>query len=386
VTVVETPPQRQPSQDELEALIEEARQRARRRRLAYFGGGLAVALAVGVALVLVVLLRGGSGTAVPKGFVLVHARGPVRHARLEDLNAYIKTVALADGSVKPTRVTREVWWNESTGLYRTVYRYDGVVIGDLVQDGCFTPNRRICMPPAPFDLQLKGRGWPPKKNYARRVGTGTFRGRPVVWVEGLVSPENGTHPLSGDQVGYDPVTHRPLVLRYILHNGGLARQRIFSMTAVTLLPDLPGKQVTFAVPDGGAPRNAGLKVADFRKSNLEKAAKVLGRTPLWLGPSYQGHRLRFVQSGLEGSANGKNRGAGMVPVIRLDYGPFRLEEFGVQRPLWFAGGLPSGKIFAGGGTTVFERDGVAVTVVGGLTGPLSPAEAAALARALRPAP
>lgn len=385
MTVVETPPQRQPSQDELEALIEEARRRTRRRRLAYIGGALGVALAVGVALIIGGLVRGGSGTAVPKGFVAVHARGPVLHARLEDLNAYIKTVALADGSVKPTRVTREVWWNESTGLYRTVYRYDGVVIGDLVQDGCFTPNRRICMPPAPFDLQLKGRGWPPKKNYARRVGTGAFRGRPVVWVEGLVSPENGTHPLSGDQVGYDPVTHRPLVLRQIDRTGA-GRQRIFSMTAVTLLPDLPGKQVTFAVPDGGAPRNADLKVAGFRKVSLDKAANVLGRTPLWLGRSYKGHHLRFIQSGREGSANGKNRGAGMVPVIRLDYGPFRLEEFGVERPLWFAGGLPSGKIFAGGGTTVFERDGVAVTVVGGLTGPLGPAEAAALARALRPAP
>ena len=383
--VVETLPQRQPSQDELEALIEEARQRARRRRLAYVGGGLAVALAVGVALVLVVLLRGGSGTAVPKGFVLVHARGPVQHARLEDLNAYVKTVALADGSVKPTRVTREVWWNQSTGLYRTVYRYDGVVIGDLVQDGCLTPNRRICMPPAPFDLQLMGRGWPPKKNYARRVGTGTFRGRPVVWVEGLVSPENGTHPLSGDQVGYDPVTHRPLVLRQIERTGS-GRQRIFSTTAVTLLPVLPGKHVTFTVPEGGAPRNADLKVAGFRKVSLDEAANVLGRTPLWLGRSYQGHHLRFIQSGREGSANGKNRGAGMAPVVRLDYGPLRLEEFGVERPLWFTSGLPSGKIFAGGGTTVFERDGVAVTVVGGLTGPLSPAEAAALARALGPAP
>jgi hypothetical protein len=76
----------------------------------------------------------------------------------------------------------------------------------------------------------------------------------------------------------------------------------------------------------------------------------------------------------------------MAPVVRLDYGSFRLEEFGVERPLWFAGGLPSGQIFAGGGTTVFERDGVAVTVVGGLTGSLSPTEGAALARALRPAP
>jgi hypothetical protein len=76
----------------------------------------------------------------------------------------------------------------------------------------------------------------------------------------------------------------------------------------------------------------------------------------------------------------------MVPVIRLDYGSFRLEEFGDERPLWLAGSLPSGKAFAAGGSTTLERDGVAVAVVGGLTGPLSPAEAAALARALRPTP
>jgi hypothetical protein len=385
VTVVETPPPPQPSQDELEALIEEARRRTRRRRLAFIGGALGVALAVGVALIIGGLVGGGSGTAVPKGFVAVHSRGPVLHARLEDLNANVKTVALADGSVKPTRVTREVWWNESTGLYRTVYRYDGVVIGDLVQDGCFTPNRRICMPPEPFDLQLKGRGWPPRKNYARRVGTGTFRGRPVVWVEGLVSPENGTHQLSGDQVGYDPVTHRPLVLRQILRTGS-GRQRIFSQTAVTLLPVLSGKAVTFAVPDGGAPRNADLKMAGFRKVSIDEAANVLGRTPLWLGRSYKGHHLRFIQSGQEGSANGKNRGAGMAPVIRLDYGPFRLEEFGDERPVWLPGGLPSAKVFVASGSTTLERDGMAVDVVGGLTGPFSPAEAAALARALRPAP
>ena len=272
---------------------------------------------------------------------------------------------------------------KSTGFYRTVLRYDGVVIGDLVQDGCYTPNRRICMPPAPFDLEVKGRGWPPRKTTpgasgrARSAAGRSFGPR-------VDQPGNRTYRLSANQVGYDPVTHRPLVLRQILRTGS-GRQQIFGTTAVTLLPVLSGNQVTFAVPDGGAPRNAGLKVAGFRKVSLDEAAKVLGRTPLWLGRSYRGHHLRFIQSGREGSANGKNRGAGMVPVIRLDYGPFRLDEFGDERPLWLPRSLPSGKIFAAGGSTTLERDGAAVDVVGELTGPLGPAEAAALARALRPA-
>src|SRR5689334_10616454 len=145
-TIVEAPPE--PSHDELEALIEEARRRARRRRL-LIGGAVATALLLaGLAAGLVLALRGGSGTQVPKGFHAVRARGPVQHARLEELKVPIKTVALADGAAEPTRVTREVWWNKTTGLYRTVYRYDGVLIGDLVQDGCLTPDRSICAPPS----------------------------------------------------------------------------------------------------------------------------------------------------------------------------------------------------------------------------------------------
>ena len=386
MTVVETPPQRQPSQDELEALIEEARQRARRRRLLIVTGVVSLLLVVGAAAGAIVLTRnGGAGEGLRDGFRAVHARGPVQHARLEDLNVSVKTVSLPSGAVKPTRLTREVWWDPGTGLYRTVYRYDGAEVGSIVQRGCFGPKPRFCSPPSPFDLRLHGQGWPPKHNFARQVGRGTFRGRPIVWVEGLVDPGNGTHPLGGNQVGYDAVTHRPLVLRQI-DRGASGRGRVFSKTAVTLLPDLAGRQVSFAVPPGGAPRNAGLKFASFSKVRLDETAKVIGRRPLWLGTSYLGHRLRFVQSGLEGSPNGKDRGVGMAPVVRLDYGSFLLDEFGDERGLGFAAKLPSGKIFAENASAIFERDGVAVNVVGSLNGPLSAADATALAKALRPVP
>lgn len=384
MTVVDAPPRQQPSQDELEALIEEARRRARRRRLLIVTGVVSLLLVVGAAAGAIALTRdGGAGEGLRDGFHAVQARGPVQHARLEDLHAFVRTVSLPSGAVKPTRLTREVWWNPGTGLSRTVYRYDGAEVGAIVQQGCFGPKPRFCSPPSPFDLRLHGPGWPPKHNLARQVGRGTFRGRPIVWVEGLVSPGNGTHPLSGNQVGYDAVTHRPLVLRQILR-GTIGRGRVLNRTAVTLLPDLAGRQVSFAVPPGGAPRNAGLKFAKFSKVRLDETTKVIGRTPLWLGTSYLGHRLRFVQSGLEGSPNGKNRGVGMAPVVRFDYGSFLLDEFGDERGLVFAGKLPSGKIFAENASAIFERDGVAVNVVGSLNGALSPADAAALVKALRP--
>jgi tetrahydromethanopterin S-methyltransferase subunit F len=64
---ITAPPQ--PSQDELEALIEEARERTRRRRLRNAVAGVAAAaIAVGVVSAFVVT-GGGRGTdSVPKGF------------------------------------------------------------------------------------------------------------------------------------------------------------------------------------------------------------------------------------------------------------------------------------------------------------------------------
>ena len=97
MTVVDAPPRPEPSQDELEALIEEARRRARRRRLVYAAATCAVVLGLGAALLIVALVRGGGGTAVPKGFVVVHSRGPVQHALIGLLHSGAATVDLATG-------------------------------------------------------------------------------------------------------------------------------------------------------------------------------------------------------------------------------------------------------------------------------------------------
>lgn len=317
----------------------------------------------------------------------MQARGPVQHALLEDLRSSGTTVALAGGATRRTRTTREIWWDPRSGLYRTLYRQDGIVIAGLVQQNCFgAGSAHMCIAPSPFDLRIHGLGWPPKAGFARQVGTGTFRGRRVVWVERYVRPPGGKPYPSGDQVGYDAITHRPLALRMIAR-GAPARSRgkVFNPTAVTLLPDVRTKDVTFAVPDGGAPRNAGLKESDFRKTSQARAAAVLGRAPLWLGRTYRGHRLRFVQTGRMGSENGKGGGAAMAPVVRLDYGSFRIDEFGDERPLWLEHPPPPGKLFVNGGPSfTYGRDGVVVDVEG--SGDADAAAVRALAKTLRPAP
>lgn len=389
MTVVETPPRPQPSQDELEALIEEARRRARRRRLAYLAGA---AMLVGAAAVtLGVLLgsdRGGQPLALPAGFHAVNARGPVRHALLDQLAPDTdSTIDLSSGRDHRTRLTREIWWNEGTGLARTVFRQDGIVISDVVQHLCQgTGPTRFCFPPSPFDLRLRGFAWKPHD--ARPAGRGAFRGHRVVWYEGLVRAQPGKVALSGDQVAYDVTTKQVVALRTIMRNAPRRlRGRLFDAHAVTFLPGLPGERVKFAVPKGGAPRNAGVRYVDFHRVSLTAAADALGRTPLWLGRRYAGHRLRFVQAARMGSDAGSESVANLVPFVRLDYGAFRIDEFGDRRSILLEQPPPPGVVVAEPRySLLLGRDGVLVNVLGpsGLT--VDHAAVMGLAKALRPVP
>jgi hypothetical protein len=387
VTVVEAPPQQQPSQEELEALIEEARQRARRRRLAYFGGGLAVALAVGVALVLVLLVRGGSGTAVPKGFVLVHARGPVQHFLVEDLGGATKTLDLATGRVRPTRVTQELWYDARLGISRTDYRQDGRLVASWPEQNCVgTGPKHFCIAPPPFDLRVRGLGWPPRRGSATRAGEGTFRGHRVIWIEGLVQPGDRKPYPSGDQVAFDAVTHRPVARRTIAR-GGRFNGRVFARQALTMLPDLPAKDVSFVVPKGGPGRNPPSSVTNVTGQHLEAARDALGTTPLWLGRSFRGHRLQSVVAGTDAVQWPTGRLLHPARFARFDYGSFAIKEFGRDRPFWQVEDPASGTMVLAGGIPTLVRNGVLVTVnPSGAKFRLDRADALAFAKALRPVP
>lgn len=386
MTVVEAPPPQQPSPDELEALIEEARRRTRRRRL-FIGGAVVGALFVAGLLVgLVLALRGATGTAVPRGFHVVRARGPVQHLQLEDLLRPATTIDLTTGAGGKARTTQELWWNEGSGFARIVYRQDGRVLGGWVNQECQGAGAsRLCTPPWPYSpYQQLRRSEPLQAGAFRHAGTGTFRGHRVVWIENLYRPPGRKPSLGGDQVAYDTVTHRPVALRSIARDGRF-KGRTFSYFALKLLPSLPPNDVSFVVPDGGAGRNSPNALIGITGRGLAAARTALGTTPLWLGRSFRGKRLRSVTAGRDGMASLKGKMLRPARFARFDYGSFTIKEFGQDRPWWYQQDPAPGTLVLNP-MPALARDGVLVTVTP--TGPkpsLDRKTALALSRALRPA-
>lgn len=154
----------QPGQDELEALIEEARERARRRRLRKAAAAIAVAgIAVGVVSAFVFAGSRPGTDGVPKGFELVHARGPVEHAQIEWYptgQLEQRVVDIKTGARKRVPVVFDVWWDRGRDLFRAIARVDGRVQSDVSGRPCQTgiglgPGRK-CLPPKPFELRREG--------------------------------------------------------------------------------------------------------------------------------------------------------------------------------------------------------------------------------------
>jgi hypothetical protein len=384
VTVVESPPRPQPSQDELEALIEEARRRARRRRLII---AACAAVVLGTAAVFggVVLARGGSGAqvAAPPGYHVVQAKGPVSHATITEYpGTPSRVVDLATGDERSAPVVLEVWWDRRSGFDRVVGRVDGRVQFDTVGQTCQGPDtpRRFCLPPPPFVLENMHYRWPIDRKAVRVVGRGTYRGHAVVWLEALVSGKPSPPSVGGDRVALDLVTHRPLGKRSV------ARGRVFYEEGYSLLPDLPGKQVSFVVPDGGAARNSFPPSPSLRSSSHKAtptaARRAVGPTALWLGESFRGHRLRSVEVGTQVSEAADGSVLQRAKFVRFDYGSIRLQEFGRVKPLGFVSGPGSGRILVGG-NVMLSRDGLLV-IVDSL--PMDKTAALGLAKALRPVP
>jgi len=403
MTTIAPPPRPQPSQEELEALIEEARRRARRRRLAYAAAAAIVLAVAGVVLGIVLMQGGGSSTAAPTGYHFVQAKGTVSHERVEQVwrlcrgpitgppvcgpERKTRLVDLATGKARPASDVQEVWWDPKSGLVRVVDRTAGQVAFDQVGQQCAVPGSkpgdpRFCNEPPPFGLAKFGFALPVDPSRARIAGRGVVRGHDVIWVENLVPQNTSSRPqATGERVAFDARTHEPLARR--AQFPGLTE--FFSR-----LPNLPGKSVRFVVPDGGAPRNGyppGDGFTDSTPRPVDQTQKALGRTPFWLGRSYQGHRLQSAAVGTVGekAANGARLDA--VPFVSFDYGVVRLQEFGM-RPYFFEHGPPQGQLLLNGEEAGLHRNGV--LVVASMTGSAvrtpsgSLAAALALAKALRP--
>src|SRR5438477_3429575 len=384
MTVV-APPNPPPHED-LDALIEEARRRARRRRLAYVAVA-ALALALGVAAYAIIALTGGgqSGNALPAGFSYVQARGPVQHLRVDFHGPFVgQTVQEATGQVRPATLTDEIWYDRASELYRVGRSLAGRAQLDLVgRPLCLgAAQSKFCVAPGALTGLRSAPRWPLDPKHARQIGSSTVAGRPVVWVKSLGIAGNGD-----ERWALDAVTHRPIVYRSVFSR---LRGRTFVQDEVfTVLPDLPAKSFRFIVPEGGAQKEHSFPpspelVTQARPTSASAVRDVLGTPPLWLGPSFRGHRLRRVENGTEGFKSKTGRTLLPARFVSFDYGAVKLREFGTQRSFRFLQGPLGGQIIVFGNYAETTR-GRLLVVAEGQSG-IAPAEALVMARALRPLP
>jgi hypothetical protein len=376
---------------EPDALIEEARRRARHRRLAFTAAALA--LLAGAVLLVVLVLAGGRGTAgvkPPPGFTVVNAKGPVAHAVLHE-GAW-KSTSLATGEDRPAKLTEEIWYDRRSGLWRDVFRIDGRIKSDIAGRCRATPDRLPCASDIPLSY-LRPYPWPPTRTGYLRAGRGVFRGQDVIWLKpraGLQTNPNMAVP----HIGLDPQTRRTVVERFFLY--GRPSGALF----ISQKPDLPAAHVSFLVPSPAPVPVAPNALFDpwsglVHGYGFPAARKALQRAPLWLGARFHGLFLRSVTSGAYRPWTEENPGPRSVPFARFYYSGgvgkgsvIAIDELGSLRPSFQKEGPRPGFIERSGANSArLRRDGLLLRVVTDLRRfPLTRANAIGLANALRPLP
>jgi len=366
-----SPPKPPPLHEDPEALIEEARRRARRRRLAVAGAAVVVLAIVGIVLA-VVLTRGrGTSAAVPDGFHLIQARGPVAHGRLEEVGPgwAPQMIDVATGEVSRPGTVYDIWWDRRSGLGRFVVSVAGRVKEDVAGQVCPAQAGSHCSPPEPFDA-VSSRRWPVDST-ANGVKRGKLYGRDVIWVR---IPE---------RVALDARTHRLFARPQYLHNqfiGYVLSQR---------LRDVSAKSVSFLVPDPGAFRATawppvGPSAERTKRARLGALSSTFGTAPLWAGPRFRGKTLQSVETGIIGMKGRNGRLLRPVKFVRLRYGPccLELEEYFGKGPYVFKQGPRPGTVASYGSTAALTKNGLLVLASASFQ--FTPRAAVELARALRP--
>lgn len=342
--MVVTAPPGSPQHADAEALVEEARRRAHRRRLAYAVAAL-LALVIGAGAWIGLTLTSGDSTdttAAPPGFGLVKARGPVEHQMIETQTlARPVTIDLATNRQRPTRTTSELWFDPDSGLARVVVRLDGRTQSDQVVS-CDKTRYGSCVPGYSFatNSPLDSRG------YVRDPGTYRFHGREVIWAGKPLKRGFGPTPGSGERVGIDVQSHQPIAYRY-LEDGEVA-----SESWVTgRLKDVPTSRFAFAVPDGGIedgfPKlSSATQFAVSPETTLlqTRTRRALRRTPLWLGRMFADQPLQSIAVGVEVLKGKSGVRLSAAPFVRYDYGGLSLQEFGTRHPSWYREGPPPGHV------------------------------------------
>jgi len=313
------------------------------------------------------------------------------------------TIDLATGRQRPTRTTEEVWFDSRSGLSRVVLRLDGRAQMEQVVP-CNRTRYGSCVPGFSFAAKSPL----DSRDYVREPGTSRFHGREVIWAG---KRYNGFPPAPGvgERVGIDIQTHEPVAYRSFEEGTAVSDSWVTAR-----LKDAPGSHYWFVVPDGGTaggyPRDTSrneFAVSPETTLLSTRARRVLRRTPLWLGRTFDGQPLQTITIGSEvlEARNGERLDA--VPFVSYSYGRFYVQEFGAAHPSWYRQGPRAGtavvekfggfvrddrtftiKPVASDWRAALSRNGLLVVVhsFGPEPYPLKRARVARLAHALRPVP
>jgi hypothetical protein len=373
-----------------EALIAEARRRARLRRLWYALAALLLGAGLWAIFALTGGGRGSAGVQPPPGFMVVKAKGPVAHVVLHQ-GAW-KSTSLATGRERPAKRTEEIWYDRRTGLWRDVYRIDGRVISDTAGRCRPSPKQLPCGSDYPLRY-LEPYPWPPAKSGYRQAGRGLFHGHEVIWL----APRSGlqSNPNMGvSHYGLDPRT------RTILVDRSFFRGRPTGALIVTQKPDLSTAHIRFFLPTRAPVPVAPNALFDpwsglVHGYGFPAARKALGVAPAWLGPRFHGFFLRSVTSGAYRPWTEENPGPRPVPFVRFYYSGgvgngfvIAIDELGRARPSFERQGPRAGSIERSGTSSArMSRDGLLLRInTDPWRFPLTRTQAIALGRALRPLP
>ena len=235
------------------------------------------------------------GTVLDRALAAVGS-GPVLHTTLRgEWGGTL--VDLATGERKPVYGDNEIWFDTETSRTHQIDR-----LGDVVQDEeLYTPNR----PRA--ELEALGREYRRalESGSARVAEEDTIDGQRVAWItvhsELLPDVADGKDHEWAQQIAVSKNTYKPVALRETRDGkpGPGTLQRVLDLQM------LPRDDADFTP---SRPSLNGTAFKQGRKSiSREEARTTLGRTPLWLGASYDGLPLAHIYE--ETTSVGHARGA-----------------------------------------------------------------------------
>ena len=275
----------------------------RSRRLVWLGrAGAAVAVATAIFAAILLWPAAGQRSVLDRALAAI-GDGPIIHVTYRFKKDY-EYVDLKTG--RKTRLYQEYEeWLDPSGALRTAYHVNGHLNFTVLAPG---KNTLSGHQKETYSVILNGYRKALENGTAKLSAKTRFRGHDVYWVRfkgqkmlNVSNHKKRYYQVWALEVAIDAATYKPVYL-YETING---RPQPVTGQAIVSVETLPSGSVDFtptgtnhtggvAVELGASPSNP---INLEGKLDTRAPAKALGATPIWLGSSYRGQKLAFLQAG-----------------------------------------------------------------------------------------